>query len=158
MLDFPARERVGQSLDILDDGSQMLTTRGIAYGPEEQARSTAAVTAPHRVCPITRISLAWATRAAVFHAAEHLAAGDISGDAHGEDVAHAQVEDQLGRRAGVDTAEHDRQRVLPRPLTFSCRPRSRVSRWPDAKPRMPVLSGYSSTCCGVIAFCNSRVE
>ena len=51
--------------------------------------------------------------AAVLHAAQHLPAGDVAGDADAEDVAHPQVEDQLGGRAGVDAAEHDGQRVLP---------------------------------------------
>ena len=119
--------------------------------PAEPARSTAAVTAPHRVCPITRISFAPATAQAYSMLPEHLPARDVAGDADAEDVAHPQVEDQLGGRAGVDAAEHDGQRVLRRrPWRSTWRPRSRVRRRPVRNRSWPSFR-ICSTCSGVSA-------
>ena len=50
--------------------------------------------------------------AAVLHAAKHLGAGDVAGDADAEDVAESEVEDDFRRGAGVDATENDGQRVL----------------------------------------------
>ena len=41
-----------------------------------------------------------------------LRADHVAGHPHAENVAQAQIENQLGRRARIDATEHHRQRVL----------------------------------------------
>src|SRR5581483_7768738 len=50
--------------------------------------------------------------AAVFDAAEYFAAQDVAGDAHAENVAQREVEDDFGGGARVDAAENDGHGVL----------------------------------------------
>ncbi len=113
VLDGPAGGRIDRLLDVVDDVVEVLAARGLGGRPgladEVDGRGhSAAPGVPHH-----QDQLRPGHGAAVLHAGQHLPARDVAGDADAEDVAHAQVEDQLGRRAGVDATEDDGQRVLP---------------------------------------------
>jgi hypothetical protein len=113
LVDAPARERVDRLLDVVDDESEVLAARGLGgcLGRSDEADGRGHGTAPR--VPHHQDQLRPGHGASVFDAAQHLATRDVPGDADAEDVAHPQVEDQLGGRAGVDATEHDGQGMLP---------------------------------------------
>ena len=144
-------------LNVLYDMVEVLATGGLGGGPviadEVDGRGHgAAPSVPHdqdQLCP--------GHGTAIFHAGQYFPARDVAGDADAEDIAHAQVEDQLGGRAGVDATEHDGQRVLPfgRGADLAAEVAGETSA--GAEPFVAIFQDLQ-TCFGVTATWSSRVE
>ena len=111
--DGPAGGRIDRLLDVFEDVVEVLATGGLGGRPDladevDGCCDSAAPAVSHdqdQFCP--------GHRTAILRAGQHLPARDVAGDADAEDVAHAQVKDQLSRCAGIDATEHDGQGMLP---------------------------------------------
>jgi len=75
--------------------------------------ATAALTAPHFVCPSTTISRAFRTATPYSIRAEVRVGKKVAGDPNGKDVAGNLIEDRFDRDARIGATQDDCKGILP---------------------------------------------